>query len=172
MLIILLNTVCEVIYVTQNNFRGAQDILPSFLRKRKAAPLEKSDGRRPKSVQVWDRDIICIPDCKCSQKIPYPRGKYRSQLGKDGLIGKIRLMPTMTKGEVMNEVRSVFRKAMQSRLDFPFVFLQPTGIGARTLTVPSISNSFCWTAQEVAKLGGHKSPIYILAKDKLTLSEV
>ena len=72
----------------------------------------------------------------------------------------------------MNEVRSVFRKVMQSRLDFCFVFLQPTGTGAQTLTVPSISNSFSWTAQQVAKLGGHKSPIYILAKDKLTLPDV
>ena len=61
---------------------------------------------------------------------------------------------------------------MGSRADFPFVFLQLTGIGARTLTVPSVSNSFCWTAQQVAKLGGHKTPIYILAKDAQILPEV
>lgn len=144
-----------------------KDILPSFLRKRKAvSSSEKNTGKRSKSMQVLDRDIICIPDSKSCQKIPYPRGKYRSQLGEDGVIGKIRLISTMT------EVRSVFQEAMSNRSDFPFVFLQPTGKGARTLTKPSVSNSFCWTAQQVAKLGGHKSPIYILAKEKLTLPEV
>ena len=61
---------------------------------------------------------------------------------------------------------------MGSRADFPFVFLQPTGIGARTFTVPYVSNLFCWTAQQVAKMGGHKTPIYILAKDALTLPNV
>ena len=35
----------------------------------------------------------------------------------------------------MDEVRSVFQEAMSNRSDFPFVFLQPTGTGARTLTV-------------------------------------
>ena len=109
---------------------------------------------------------------KSSPKIPYPRGKYRSQLGEDGLIGKIRLMSTMNGEDVKDEIRSVFQEPMGSRVDFPFVFLQPTGIGARTLTVPSVSNSFCWTAQQVAKLGGHKTPIYILARDALTLPEV
>ena len=78
-------------------YRGAQDILPSFLRKRKAvSSTEKNTGKRTKSIQVWDRDIICIPDSKSCQKIPYPHGKYRSQLGEDGLIGKIRLVSTMT----------------------------------------------------------------------------
>ena len=154
------------------SYRSAQDILPSFLRKRKAvSSLGKNTGKRTKSIQVWDRDI-CIPDSKSSQNISYPRGKYRSQLGEDGLIGKIRLISTMTESEVMDEVRSVFQEAMSNRSDFPFVFLQPTGSGARTLTAPSVSNSFCWTAQQVAKLGGHKCPIYILAKDKLTLPEV
>ena len=85
------------------------------------------------------------------------------------MIGKIRLISTMTESEVMDEVRSVFQEAMsyRSQSDFPFVFLQPTGSGARTLTAPSVSNSFCWTAQQVAKLGGHKCPIYILAKINL-----
>ena len=74
-----------------------KDILPSFLRKRKAvSSSEKNTGKRSKSMQVLDRDIICIPDSKSCQKIPYPRGKYRSQLGEDGVIGKIRLISTMT----------------------------------------------------------------------------
>ena len=68
------------------SYRSAQDILPSFLRKRKAvSSSEKNTGKRTKSIQVWDRDIIRIPDSKSSQNISYPRGKYRSQLGEDCL---------------------------------------------------------------------------------------
>ena len=96
--------------------------------------------------------------------MPFPRGKYRASLGMRGLIGKIRLTSAMT---VEDEVRSVFEKPMCGRKDFPFVFLQPTGAGSRTLTVPSVSPSFCWTAQQVAKLASSKQSIYVLAKDKL-----
>ena len=87
----------------------------------------------------------------------------------NGLIGKIRLMSTMTVKEVEDEVRSVFHKAMSGRSDFPFTFLQPAGAGSRTLTIPSVSSSFSWTAQQVAKLGPNKQSIYILARDKLAV---
>ena len=127
-----------------------------------------SQSKRPKAVQCWDRDIVCLPqDCSSDDHLPYPRGKFRAKLGMSGLIGKIRLTSSMTVEEVQDEVRSVFQKAMADRKDFPFIFLQPTGAGSRTLTVPSVSTSFCWTAQQVAKLGANKQSIYILAQDDL-----
>ena len=57
---------------------------------------------------------------------------------------------------------------MGGRKDFPFAFLQPAGVGTRTLSIPSVSSSFRWTASQVAKLGGHKQAIYIMAMDSLT----
>lgn len=110
-----------------------------------------SGSKRPKAIQCWDRDIICSPQAPSATTIPFPRGKYCVKLGQRGRIGKIRLLSTMTVEEV----------------NFPFSFLQATGCGSRSLTVPSVSSAFQWTAQQVAKLGGSKQPIYILARDKL-----
>ena len=56
--------------------------------------------KRAKTVQIWDRDIICLPQRSSNQKIPYPRGSYRSILGEQGLIGKIRLMSNMDEDQV------------------------------------------------------------------------
>lgn len=78
----------------------------------------------------------------------------------------------MTVEEVEEEVRSVFCVPMGGKKDFNFIFLQPTGAGSRTLTVPSVSSSFSWTAHQVAKLGGYKQSIYILPKDKLVFPDV
>lgn len=120
---------------------------------------------------MWDRDIICLPKITDgSATLPFPRGKYRTKLGERGLIGKIRLMSSMSIDEVEEEVRSVFRRPMGGRSDFRFHFLQSTGVGARTLTVPSVSSSFNWTAQQVAKLGSSKQAIYVLAVDDLSCS--
>ena len=63
----------------------------------------------------------------------------------------------------------MFGQPIGQRSDFPFVFLQPTGAGSRTLTIPSTSSTFSWTASQVAKLGGYKQTIYILAQEKLSL---
>lgn len=104
--------------------------------------------------------------------VTYPRGKVRAKLGESGLIGKLRLSSAMTVEEVEKEVRSVFSQPMGGMSDFPFSFLQPTGMGSRTLTVPSTSSSFSWTAQQVAKLAGYKQVIYILAHDELTLPDI
>ncbi len=79
----------------------------------------------------------------------------------------MRLLSSITVEEVGDEVRSVFKKPMNGRRDFPFKFLQPTGAGSRTLTVPSVSASFSWTAQQVAKLGTVNQAVYIMAKDNL-----
>lgn len=116
------------------------------------------------STQVWDRDIVCLPwSIELSLQFSYPRGKYRTKLAEKGLIGKIRLTSTMSVEDVENEVRYVFYGPMGGRDDFCFDFLQPTGVGTKTLTVPSVSSSFRWTAQQVAKLGSNKQSIYIVA---------
>ena len=56
--------------------------------------------KRAKTVQIWDRDIICLPQKSSNPTIPYPRGSYRSILGEQGLIGKIRLMSNMDEDQV------------------------------------------------------------------------
>ena len=49
------------------SYRSAQDILPSFLRKGKAvSSSEKNTGKRTKSIQVWDRDILTVSLLKTS----------------------------------------------------------------------------------------------------------
>lgn len=63
--------------------------------------------------------------------------------------------------------RSSKQQLMGGRPDFPFVFLQPTGAGSRTLTVPNVSACFEWSAQQVSKLGSTNQCIYIMAKDQL-----
>lgn len=86
-----------------------------------------------------------------------------------GLIGKIHLTSDMSITEVEDEIRSVFREPMKDNPLFPFIFLQPTG-GARSLTVPVVSSSFTWTAQQVAKLGNNKGTIYNMAQDDLNIA--
>ena len=54
---------------------------------------------------------------------------------------------------------------------FPFKYLQATGDGVRSLSIPSVSASFEWTAQQVAKLGNQRNHIYILAEKDLKYSE-
>ena len=60
---------------------------------------------------------------------------------------------------------------MCGRSDFPFSYLQPTGAGTQSLSVPSVSSSFSWSAQQVVKLAVSKQTIYILAEDALSLSK-
>ena len=77
----------------------------------------------------------------------------------------------MTPDDVLSEIRSTFRAQMDSRPNFPFQFLQPSGCGSSALVIPSVSASFQWTAQQVAKLSTTKGNIYILVKDKLTVDD-
>ena len=76
----------------------------------------------------------------------------------------------MTEDEVRAEVRSVFSKPMRRRSDFVFHYLQPTGSGSRSLSIPSVSSSFVWSAQQVVKLAVNKQTIYLLAEDDLDTS--
>ena len=140
-------------------------MLPSFLKRKRGAA---QSAKRRKTLQTWDRDIVCLPKQDSSIKhIAYPRGKYREQLGRNGLLGKIRLSSDMTVQEVQDEIRSAFKQPMKDRQDFPYLYLQPTGCGSRSLTVPALSSSFEWNVQQVAKLGGAKGIIYIMAQDSL-----
>ncbi len=70
----------------------------------------------------------------------------------------------MNKDDVQQEIRSVFRGPMRNNRDFPFTFLQRAGEGSNTLIIPSVSPSYEWTAEQVARLGGQNKTIYILAR--------
>lgn len=141
-------------------------ILPSYLRRNQGG----SKAKKSKTVQVWDRDIICLPlsrrnySSNSNASIAYPRGRYRSELGSMGLIGKIHLTSEMTEEDIKQEIRTVFQGPMGGDLEFPFVFLQPAGEGSRTLVIPAQSSTYRWTAQQVARLGGQKKTTYILAQ--------
>lgn len=140
------------------------------MRHKRAAANTRA--KKPRVSQSWDRDIICLPQCLCIRgAVKYPRGKYRARLGTLGLMGKIHIVEDMTVEQVAAEVRSVFKEPMKNRSDFPFHYLQPTGSGSRTLSVPSVSLSFNWTAKQVARLGNTSGTIYILADDDLLLNE-
>lgn len=56
----------------------------------------------------------------------------------------------MSVEEVGNEIRSAFELPMGGDYSFPFKYLQATGGGVRALSIPSVSSSFKWTAQQVA----------------------
>lgn len=145
--------------------------LPSYLRQKRVAANTRG-SKRPRVIQSWDRDIVCLPQCLGIRgTVKYPRGKYRARLGTLGLMGKIHIGEDMSVEEVASEVRSVFKEPMNSRSDFPFSYLQPTGSGTRTLSIPSCSSSFSWTAKQVARLGNNTGTIYILAEDDLTLDD-
>ena len=75
----------------------------------------------------------------------------------------------MTEDEVRAEVRSVFSKPMRVGSAFAFHYLQPTGSGSRSLSIPSVSSSFVWSAQQVVKLAVNKQTIYRLAEDDLDI---
>ena len=80
--------VCTFVY----RIRIANVILPSHLRRKRAGQSPKS--KRPKSIQQWDHDIICLPQTSNSL-ISYPRKKNRAKLAAVGLQGKIRLSSEM-----------------------------------------------------------------------------
>jgi len=73
-------------------------------------------------------------------------------------MGKIVLDSSMTEEEIMREIHSVFRKPMGFNPNFCFKVLQPAGGSSKTLTVPSVSPSYKWTASTVAekKMPNHK----------------
>lgn len=81
-------------------------------------------------------------------------------LGRNGLMGKIRLKSSMSESEIMGEIRCVFRKPMRGSSEFSFKILLPSGGSSKSLTVPALSASFTWTAGAVVGKSS-KNPIYI-----------
>ena len=130
-------------------------------------------AKKLRQVKTWDRDVMCLPKSRKSLAlngtIKYPRGKYRSELAALGLVGKIHLTSEMTDADVRNEITSVFKVPMKNDPNFPFVYLQSTGGGSKSMIIPPQSSSFKWTPQQVAKLGGQSGLIYILAQAELSL---
>ena len=166
-------SLCALVFLSFRPRRSPSVLLPSYLKRKKLSNSNPA-SKRPKTVQFWDLDIICIPQPSSestSLQLAYPRGKSRGKLCSLGLVGKIQLSSAMSDEEVQQEIRSVFSVPMGGRADFPFVFLQPVGAGTKTLIVPAVSSSFCWTAQQVARLGSYKQAIYILAKDELKIPQ-
>ena len=49
--------------------------------------------------------------------------------------------------------------------------LQSTGGGSKLLSIPSVSSTFRWNAQQVARLATQKGAIYILAEAELKVSD-
>ena len=107
-----------------------------------------------------------------STSIPFPRKKYRAQLGAWGLIGKIHITSGMSVEDVEAEVRSAFKKPMKESLSFSFTYLLSTGGGNKSLTIPATSSSYEWTSEQVAKLANTRGCIYIMALDELDLPSV
>ena len=99
--------------------------------------------------------------------IKIPRSKAsREFLARNGLIGKISLKSSMTEDELMSEIRSVFYSQMDKDKFFQFSILQPSGGGSKTLSVPSVSSSFKWSASSIAGKNS-RGPVYILAQEDL-----
>lgn len=154
---------------------SALDILPSYLkRKSRHSGGSRSKAKKPSTEKTWDRDIICIPKSRVNKadgnSLSYPRGRYGAELGRQGLVGKLHLTSSMSEKDVESEIRSVFKEPMKGNPNFPFSFLQSTGAGSKLLTIPSVSSSFRWNAQQVARLATQKGAIYILAEAELKLS--
>ena len=150
--------------------------MPSFLKRKGVVGGKDRSTKKSKVVISWDRDIICLPRTTKTRKLvnilSYPCKRFRTQLGAWGLIGKIHLTSDMTVDDVTSEVRSVFSGPMCNNPNFEFMFLQRTGGGNKTLTVPSISSSYQWTAQQVAKLATSRCSLYIMALDDLFLRDI
>ena len=77
----------------------------------------------------------------------------------------------MTIEEVGREIRSFCEHSVESDHSFSSTYLQANGGGSQSLSIPSVSASFQWTAHQVAKLGNHRNTIYVLAEKDCKLPE-
>ena len=84
-----------------------------------------------KEVQ-YTRDVMCLLSSFGEGGIKR-RGKQRAQLVKLGLQGKVTFSSIMSGEEIMNEIRSAFTEAMGNDPSFPFIILQVSGCGTKTL---------------------------------------
>ena len=148
----------------------AVTVLPSYLRRRRDVAMDRKP-KKAKVIKQWDRDVLCLPPRKGGGVLSYPRGKYRAQLADCGLIGKLHMTSVMEEEDVAREIRSIFKGPMKDDANFQFQYLQSTGGGSKSLTIPAQSESFKWTAYQVARLSGQSGTIYILALDELDLKD-
>ena len=134
--------------------------------------LKSRKGQGPlKKVLTYDRDICCLPRSflRKDGTVAIPRStEKRTYLCAHGLVGKIRLTSDMAEEEIMDEIRSVFKRPFGYDTAFPFDILQPGGGSMKSLVIPSLSSSYAWTASSVA--GSTKSKIYILAHRDIEVS--
>ena len=149
-------------------FTTYRKCLPSAFLSKSARRCSKSANPKSKEI-TYERDIVCLPKSfsGVGGVIKIPRAKSaREFLARNGLIGKISLKSTMTEEELMDEIRSVFYSQMDEDKLFQFSILQSSGGGSKTLSIPSVSSSFKWSASSIAGKNS-KSPIYILAQEDL-----
>jgi len=125
----------------------------------------KASKRRAEQPTFYERDIICLPleYPETPGIFPFPRGKIRGNLGRQGLIGKICLSSAMTQEEIFSEIRSCFKEPFGGDAEFPFKVLQSAGAGSKSLILPSLSSNYEWKAKEVSSSGGTRA-IYIWAQ--------
>ena len=100
-----------------------------------------------------------------SIKIPR-KPQDREYLAKNHLIGKIRLNSSMNEDQIFQEIRSVFAIPMKKDSLFQFKVLQTAGGSSKCLILPSLSDSYEWTASAICGKNS-KVPIYIMAVDDL-----
>ena len=125
------------------------EILPSYLQRKSGSQSSEATKKKQKVVKTWDRHIPCLPQTVRNKSkggnLSYPRGKYCSTLANYGLIWKLHLTSEMTDGDVAYEIRFVFKEPMGHNPNFPSLYLQSTGSGSNSLTIPCQSSSFKWT---------------------------
>ena len=132
----------------------------------------RQKSKRKTPLVSYDRDIVCLTKDFASKNgtIKIPRSTASLEyLCRNGLKGKIRLMSSMSEDEIMDEIRSVFRRPFSDQ-KFSFSILQPGGGKFKSLVIPSLSSSYVWTASAVA--GNSKSPIYMLAHSDVDVSKM
>ena len=153
-------------------YRKSQLLPSSFLKKVANKNVPQKSKKKKSSLLTYDRDIICLTK-KFAQKngtAMIPRCKASLEyLCRNGLKGKIRLSSAMSEEEIMEEIRSVFRRSFNNQ-DFSFDILQHGGGKFKSLVVPALSSSYVWTASAVA--GTSKTPIYILAHSDIGVSNI
>jgi len=84
-------------------------------------------------------------------------------------MGKLHMSSDMDEDDLAKEIRSIFKGPMKDDPNFRFEYLQSTGRGTKSLSVPAQSASFKWTPHQVSRLSGQCGTIYILALDELDL---
>ena len=135
----------DVLLYYLNRDYAAVHVLPSYLKRRRGDAVDSNrKTKRSKVIKQWDRDVTCLPPRKSDGVISFPRGKYRTGLANCGLIGKLHMTSEMDEEDMAREIRSIFKGPMKGKADFHFQYLQATGGGTKSLTVPAQSASFKW----------------------------